>query len=173
MTNERNSPLKVGISSCLLGEKVRYNGGHKLDLYIRDTLGQFVQFVPVCPEVECGLLVPREVMRLEGDADSPRLMTIQSGVDHTEKLSSWSELRVKDLEDEGLFAFIFKKGSPSCGMEGVNVYDRDGVQSGASAGLFARVFMKNFPHIRFEDERRLSDATLRESFIEYLQRLKR
>jgi len=107
---------KVGISRCLLGENVRYDGGHKLDLFLRDVLGRHVEFVSVCPEVECGLTVPREAMRLVGEPENPRLVTIRSGQDITPRMTQWAGARVGQLAGEGLCGFVFKYGSPSSGM---------------------------------------------------------
>src|SRR4030042_6931159 len=100
--------IKLGISACLLGESVRYDGGHKLDRFLTDTLGQYVEYVPVCPEVECGLGVPRESMHLEGDPESPRLVTIRTKQDMTDRMVKWTQKRVVELEKEGLYGFIFK-----------------------------------------------------------------
>ena len=100
--------IRLGISSCLLGEKVRWNGDHKLDRFLADTLGQYVEYVPVCPEVECGFSVPREPLRLVGDPDSPRLVTSTTKKDHTHRMTSWSRTRIAELEKEGLCGFIFK-----------------------------------------------------------------
>ncbi len=165
--------IKLGISTCLLGENVRYDGGHKHDRYITDTLGAYLTFVPVCPEVECGLPVPREAMRLVGKPDSPRLVTIRSKVDHTERMLSWAQKRVKELEAEGLCGFIFKAGSPSSGMERVKVYDENGVPAKTAQGLFARAFKEHFPRIPAEEDGRLHDPGLRENFIERIFALKR
>ena len=101
--------IKLGISTCLLGENVRFDGGHKLDRFLTDTLGQYVEYVPVCPEVECGLPVPRESMHLEGDPDSPRLVTSRTKQDMTEKMVNWARRRVDELEKEGLMGFIFEE----------------------------------------------------------------
>lgn len=161
------------MSACLLGEKVRYDGGHKRVRFITDTLGRFVEFMPVCPEVECGLGVPREPMHLVGDPGSPRLVTVQSGMDHTDRMLSWAQQRVKVLEAEDLCGFIFKSGSPSCGMKRVKVYDAKGSPGKGGAGLFARAFMERFPLLPVEDEQRLYDPTLRENFIERIFTLMR
>ena len=109
--------IRLGISKCLLGEPVRYDGGHKLDRFLRDTLGQYVEYVPVCPEVECGLGIPRESMHLEGDPEAPRLITTRMGLDLTDQMVSWAQQRVLELEREGLCGFIFKSNSPSTGLE--------------------------------------------------------
>ncbi len=165
--------IKLGISSCLLGKRVRFDGGHKLDRYLKDTLGAFVDYVPVCPEVECGLSIPREPLRLVGDPDAPRLVTVRSKVDYTEQMLTWSVRRLKELEAEGLCGFIFKNKSPSSGMTGVKVYDHNGVPSRRGVGIFARKFMERFPHLPVEDEGRLQDPHIRENFIERIFALQR
>ena len=159
--------IKIGISTCLLGEKVRYDGGHKLDRYLTEILGPFVQWVPVCPEVECGLSIPREAMHLVDSPDGPRLMTIKTGIDHTPKMQSWTEKRLKDLEREDLCGYIFKTKSPSSGMRDIKIYHQDGnILHAKGVGLWANAFMERFPNIPVEDEGRLNDAGLRENFIE-------
>lgn len=165
MKNSEDRP-KLGISTCLLGKNVRYDGGHKLDRYLNDVVGQFVDWVPVCPEVECGMTVPREAMRLVGDPENPKLVTIRTGVDKTEQMKSWAETRLDQLEKENLCGYIFKSKSPSSGMRGVKVYDKNNVPSKKGVGIFARAFMERFPEMPVEDEGRLNDANLRENFIE-------
>ncbi len=165
--------IKLGVSRCLLGEMVRYDGGHKLDRFIRDTLGQYVDFVPVCPEVECGMPVPREAMRLVGDPESPRLVTIRSGKDMTQQMLDWAAVRVRELESEDLCGYIFKSNSPSSGMERVKVYDEKGMPLKKGIGLFAKAFMDHFPLLPTEEEGRLHDPRLRENFIESIFALKR
>lgn len=158
--------VKIGVSTCLLGENVRYDAGHKLDRYITDTLGQYFNWVPVCPEVEYGLPVPREPMRLVGVPDSPRLLTIRTGVDHTEGLLKWAEKKLKELENEELCGFIFKSRSPSSGIGGVKVYTSSGMPSQRGVGIFGGAFMQHFPLIPVIDDGRLHDPGLRENFIE-------
>ncbi len=165
--------IRLGISSCLVGEEVRYDGGHKLDRFITETLGQYVEFLAVCPEVECGLGVPREAMRLVGDPASPRLLAIRTKLDHTNRMVKWARGRVRELEAERLCGFIFKGGSPSCGMEGVPVNTQEGMRSGRGVGIFARIFMEHFPFILVEDDERLHDPKLRENFMERIFTLKR
>jgi len=165
-----NKKIRLGISTCLLGEPVRYDGGHKHDAYLTDTLGRFVEWVPVCPEVECGLSVPREAMHLEGDLASPRLVTIRTHQDQTERMLSWARRRVEEQAREGLCGFVFKANSPSCGREGVPVYDARGMAQESGVGLFARLFMERFPLLPVEDEKRLYDAAIRAGFIERLTR---
>ncbi len=161
-----NDKIKVGISTCLLGENVRYDGQHKLDRYLRDTLGGYVQWVPVCPEVECGLPVPRPAMRLVGKPEDPRLMTINSKQDLTGRMKKWIAKRLPELEKENLCGYVFKTKSPSSGMRGVKIYTEDGMPSYSGSGLFAKAFMEKFPLLPVEDEGRLHDASLRENFIE-------
>ncbi len=158
--------IKIGISSCLLGEKVRYDGGHKLDHYLKDTLGQFVEWTPVCPEVECGLSVPREAMHLAGTTEAPRLVTRKTGTDYTDRMQQWARGRLEELEKEDLCGFIFKSRSPSSGMRGVKVYNPSGVPSASGVGIFARAYIDHFPLMPVEDDGRLNDPDLRENFIE-------
>jgi len=129
--------IKLGISSCLLGENIRYDGGHKLDRFLKDTLGAYVEYVPVCPEVECGLGVPRESMHLEGETDNPRLVTTRSRQDRTGLSVDWARKRVVELEAENLCGFIFKSDSPSSGMERVKVYNEKGMAVKTGIGIFA------------------------------------
>jgi uncharacterized protein YbgA (DUF1722 family)/uncharacterized protein YbbK (DUF523 family) len=165
--------IKLGISACLLGENVRYDGGHKLDRFLTDTLGQYVEYVPLCPEVGCGLPVPRESIHLEGNPDSPRLVTTHTKQDLTERMIQWARKRVAGLEKEGLCGFIFKSDSPSSGMERVRIYNEKGMPVKKGVGIFARIFMNHFPLLPVEDEGRLHDPGLRENFIERIFTLKR
>lgn len=161
--------MKVGISSCLLGNEVRYDGQHKLDRFLRDELGEYLEWYPVCPEVECGLPIPREAMRLVGDdPERPRLLTVNTKVDLTEKMEKFVQKRLDQLEKEDLRGFVFKVKSPTSGMRGVKIYTEQGMPSRRGSGIFAREFMKRFPHIPVEDEGRLHDAGIRENFIERL-----
>jgi uncharacterized protein YbgA (DUF1722 family)/uncharacterized protein YbbK (DUF523 family) len=165
--------IRLGISECLLGRSVRFDGGHKLDRFLTETLGQYVAYVPVCPEVECGLPVPREAMRLEGEPDHPRLVTSRTKKDMTERMLTWAKKRVAELEKEELCGFIFKSDSPSSGMERVRVYNEQGMPSKKGVGMFARAFMDHFPLLPVEEEGRLHDPNLRENFIERIFALKR
>ena len=158
--------LRLGISQCLLGENVRYDGGHKRDAFLTDVLSQFVEWVPVCPEVEAGLGTPREAMRLVSHDNGPRLLTIKTGVDHTPTMTRFSERRVLELEALDLSGYVFKKNSPSCGVERVRVYNQHGMPAMTGVGLFARAYMERFPLIPVEEEGRLRDMPLRENFIE-------
>lgn len=167
MTDFENK-ITIGVSSCLLGNEVRYDGGHKHDRYITETLGRYLSFVPVCPEVECGLPIPREAMRLVGEVDRPRLVTNKTGVDHTDRMLTWARKKVAELEKEHLCGFIFKNRSPSSGMERVKVYDGNNVPRAVGVGIFARAFKDHFPLLPTEEEGRLHDPLLRENFIEQI-----
>ncbi len=165
--------IRLGISSCLLGNNVRYDGGHKLDRSLTDTLGKYVDYVPVCPEVECGLSIPRPSMRLEGNPDAPRLIVTSTREDLTERMETWAKKRVTELEKEDLCGFIFKSDSPSSGMERVKIYNEKTMPVKNGVGLFAAMFMEHFPLLPVEDEGRLHDPGLRENFIERIFALKR
>ncbi len=172
-TKEREK-IRMGISACLLGHKVRFDGQHKKDPYIVHTLGQFFDFVPVCPEVECGLGIPREAMHLEGDPASPRLVTVRTHQDLTERMETYARRRVEELAELDLHGFIFKADSPSSGMERVKVYGRpNSSPSRNGTGIFARIFMERFPLLPVEEEGRLHDPKLRETFIEAVFTLRR
>jgi uncharacterized protein YbgA (DUF1722 family)/uncharacterized protein YbbK (DUF523 family) len=166
--------VKILVSACLMGEKVRYDGGHKRDLFLNETLGPFVEWVRVCPEVDCGLPVPREAMRLEGDPEHPRLVTNRSGIDHTERMERWAMARLDELSRLDLCGYICKKDSPSSGMERVKVYGGGGgIPARTGSGVFTRMFMERFPRIPVEEEGRLTDPVLREMFVERVFCLRR
>jgi uncharacterized protein YbgA (DUF1722 family)/uncharacterized protein YbbK (DUF523 family) len=163
-------PIRIGISACLLGEEVRFDGGHKRDHFLTDVLGPYVQWVPICPEVEMGLGTPRETLRLvrvEG-VGGPRMITTRSGVDHTDGMNRWAAARVAALaaDEPNLCGYVLKKDSPSCGMERVKTYGAGGMPERNGRGLFAAVLMDKFPSLPIEEEGRLSDPRLRENFIE-------
>ena len=147
--------IKLGISACLLGEKVRYDGQHQHDRFITYTLGQYVEFVPVCPEVECGLGVPRETLRLTGNPENPKLITTRTGIDHTDRMQKWAKKRVKELEKDDLCGFIFKSRSPSSGMERVKVYVTPQKTTKTGVGMYAKTFMDHFPLLPVEEDGRL------------------
>ncbi len=167
------SGLNIGISSCLIGENVRYDGSHKRDHFLTETLGKFVTWIPVCPEVECGLPVPREAMRLEGTPDAPRLVTRTTKQDHTKRMTGWAKKKVRDLAAKDLCGFVFKSRSPSSGMERVKIYDINNRSVRMGKGIFAMAFMSAFPQIPVEDEGRLHDPDIRENFIERIFTFKR
>jgi uncharacterized protein YbbK (DUF523 family)/uncharacterized protein YbgA (DUF1722 family) len=158
-------PVRIGISSCLLGEHVRFDGNHKRDAFLVEVFGQHVTWVPVCPEVEMGLGVPRETMRLKQHGHEIRLVTPKTGADHTERLRTFAEQRLAALSQERLCGYILKKDSPSCGMERVRLYPTTGSPNRSGQGLFAAALMHRFPHLPVEEEGRLHDPRLRENFV--------
>ncbi|SIN94278.1 YbgA family protein [Halodesulfovibrio marinisediminis] len=171
---QNTKKIRIGVSSCLLGNPVRFDGGHKKDQWLVNILGEYVDYVPVCPEVEMGLPVPREALRLVGDPENPRLVTNKTYIDHTKQMKKFAARRVKELEKENLCGFVFKRASPSSGMERVKVYKdvdpKEAKNAGAPSlkgiGVFARTFMEHFPLLPVEEEGRLGDPRLRENFIE-------
>jgi len=162
----RSAPIRIGISSCLLGENVRFDGGHKRDDFLTDTFGRFVEWVPVCPEVESGFGTPRETMRLERVTGAVRLLTTKTKIDLTDRLVDYSAGRVDAVAGEGLSGYVLKKDSPSCGMERVKVYDVHGSPARTGRGLFAEKLLARFPSLPVEEEGRLSDPRLRDNFVE-------
>ncbi len=157
--------IRLGVSSCLLGEPVRYDGQHQRNRFICEELAEYAEFVPVCPEVECGLPVPREAMRLVGKPDCPRLVTIRTERDLTEQMRRYVSNRLDELETEELDGFIFKKDSPSSGLDRVKVYNSKGVPSRTGRGLFAGAFVDRFPRLPVIEEGMLNDRFLRERFL--------
>jgi uncharacterized protein YbgA (DUF1722 family)/uncharacterized protein YbbK (DUF523 family) len=164
--------IKIGTSACLLGEKVRYDGGHRLDQYITETLGRYFEWVQVCPEVEYGLPVPREAMHLTGEPASPRLVTVRTGIDHTDGMIKWAADKLIRLEKEALCGFIFKSKSPSSGIGGIKVYSSSGITN-KGTGIFGGAFMHYFPLIPVIDDARLHNPDLRGNFIEQVLIYKR
>jgi uncharacterized protein YbbK (DUF523 family) len=158
--------LRIGISSCLVGQQVRFDGGHKRDAFLVDTFGPFVEWVPVCPEVELGLGTPREAIRLVRKDDVVRMVNSKSGRDITDQMRAWARARVKALAGERLAGYVLKKDSPSCGMERVRIYAESGMAEKSGRGLFAEALVEGFPHLPVEEEGRLSDPRLRENFVE-------
>jgi uncharacterized protein YbgA (DUF1722 family)/uncharacterized protein YbbK (DUF523 family) len=159
-------PIRIGTSACLLGEPVRFDGGHKRDRFLTETFGRFVEWVPVCPEVECGLGTPREAMRLVRATNGVRLRTVKTGVDLTTRLERFSRSRVSALAREDLSGYVLKKDSPSCGLARVKVYDRHGASARSGRGLFAAALLEAFPSLPVEEEGRLADPRLRDNFVE-------
>ena len=159
-------PIRIGISACLLGQQVRFDGGHKRDTFLTDTFGRFVDWVPVCPEVECGFGTPREAMRLVRSEQGVRLLTVKTAIDLTERMERFSRSRVAALAREDLSGYVLKKDSPSCGLERVKVYEGQGVPARSGRGLFAAALVEAFPHLPIEEEGRLVDPRLRDNFVE-------
>ena len=159
-------PLRLGVSSCLLGQEVRFDGGHKHDRFLTEGLGAYVEWVPVCPEVEAGMGTPREAVRLNREGDDIRMVGVRSGVDSTSRMRRYAARRVRALGAIDLCGYVLKRGSPSCGMERVRVYEPSGMPRRDGRGLFAEALMQRLPGLPVEEEGRLHDAGLRENFIE-------
>lgn len=158
--------IRVGVSACLLGEPVRYDAGHKHDRYVTDVLAAHFEMVSVCPEVEAGMGTPREPVRLVRTGGEVRMRGVTSGADHTDTMRRFARRRIAALSRLGICGYILKKSSPSCGMERVRVYTSAGMPSDSTSGIFAAELLAALPHLPVEEEGRLCDAVLRESFIE-------
>jgi uncharacterized protein YbbK (DUF523 family)/uncharacterized protein YbgA (DUF1722 family) len=156
--------VRIGISACLLGQEVRYNGGHKRNSFLTDTFGKYVEWVPVCPEVELGMGTPRPPIRLERIGGGVRLVMPSTGGDYTEAMLEYAARRVTSLAGMDLDGYVLKKDSPSCGMERVKVYDGP-VPAKEGRGLFAEVLLSRMPDLPVEEEGRLNDPLLRENFV--------
>jgi uncharacterized protein YbgA (DUF1722 family)/uncharacterized protein YbbK (DUF523 family) len=164
--SRRLRPIRIGVSACLLGEPVRFDGGHKRDVFLTETFGRFVEWVPVCPEVECGFGTPREAMRLVRIEQGLRLLTVKTGMDLTEQMERFSRSHASALVRDDLSGYVLKKDSPSCGLERVKIYERQGSPVRGGRGLFARALVEAFPHLPVEEEGRLADPRLRDNFVE-------
>jgi uncharacterized protein YbgA (DUF1722 family)/uncharacterized protein YbbK (DUF523 family) len=165
MTDRDTSRVRIGISSCLLGVNVRFDGGHKKDEFLTNHFGRYVEWVPLCPEVEIGLGVPRESLRLVTEGKSLHLTAPRSGLDHTARMNKWTREHVARLADQGLCGYVLKRSSPSCGLERVKVYSGSGMPSRDGRGLFAAGLVDHFPNLPIEEEGRLNDPRLRENFV--------
>jgi uncharacterized protein YbbK (DUF523 family) len=163
---ETRESIRLGVSTCLLGERVRYDGAHKRDAIVCDVLGRFVEWVPVCPELESGLGVPRPPLRLVRDGDDVRLVEVASGRDRTRVVEHWAAARLRSLRALDLCGYVLKKDSPSCGLARVTVYDQSGQPARSGSGLFARALLAAFPDLPLIEEAELHDRALREQFLE-------
>lgn len=151
----------IGISACLLGERVRYDGNHKLDYYLKYTVSMYIKWLPVCPEVEAGLPVPREPMTLADRTGLLRLITINTGIDQTERLNKWIKKKLKTLNKLKLSGFIFKSRSPSCGLS-IKISE----SGQRTSGLFSHAFKKAFPEIPVIEDETLYEPEERMNFFE-------
>jgi uncharacterized protein YbgA (DUF1722 family)/uncharacterized protein YbbK (DUF523 family) len=158
--------IRLGISACLLGDQVRYDGGHKRDPFLTDVLGPLVEWVKVCPEVELGMGTPREAIRLVDESGRLRLIAVKTGVDHTASMTAYATERTAALAGDDLCGYVLKKDSPSCGMTRVKVHRDRGPVTRTGVGLFAQALLQRFPYLPIEDEGRLLNARLRDNFIE-------
>ncbi len=157
--------IRLGVSSCLLGNPVRYDGGHKRNACLCDQLGLEAEYVPVCPELECGLPVPREPIQLEGNPADPRLMTVDGKRDLTGVMQTYIHRRLEELAAAGLDGFVFKKNSPSCGLADVKIFDGQGIPAHSGRGMFANAFLARFPELPVIEEDMLDDRRQREHFL--------
>lgn len=164
--NVMTGPVRIGVSTCLLGEKVRHDGGHKHDRFLTDTLGGFVEWVPVCPEVEIGMGTPREPIQLVQRQGDIHLVGIRTKADHTDAMRTYARRRVEQLAGMSLSGFILKKDSPSCGLERVQVHRDRGHATRSGRGLFAAALAERFPNLPIEEEGRLHDLRLLENWVE-------
>jgi uncharacterized protein YbgA (DUF1722 family)/uncharacterized protein YbbK (DUF523 family) len=158
--------IRIGVSSCLIGEKVRWNGDHKQDRYVREILSRYFEYIPVCPEVEVGMGVPRETVALYGDPEKPSMISKKTQTDWTKPMEKYIKSRINTLSADDLCGYIFKSKSPSCGMGRVPLYSEFGshkVKHGP--GMFANAFINSFPLVPTEEEGRLNDPRIRENFI--------
>jgi uncharacterized protein YbgA (DUF1722 family)/uncharacterized protein YbbK (DUF523 family) len=159
------TPLRIGISACLLGDEVRFDGGHKRDAFLTEILAPYVEWVRVCPEVEIGLGIPRETLRLVNVGGDARMITTRTAIDHTDTMRAYARRRTEELASAGLRGYVLKKDSPSCGMERVKVYEGT-APARTGVGTYAAILKERFPALPIEEEGRLVDAVLRENFIE-------
>ena len=158
--------IKIGMSSCLLGEEVRWDADHNHDQYVRDVLGSYFDYVSICPEVDVGMGVPRETVALYGTLENPKMITKRSKTDWTKKMNHYTKDRIHELTKENLCGYVFKGKSPSCGIGKVPIYSEFGSsRMRHGSGMFASSFVKVFPLVPVEDERRLHDPVIRENFI--------
>lgn len=164
--HDAGEPIRVGISSCLLGQEVRYDAGHARDRFVAETLAEYLDPVPVCPEVESGMSIPRPAIRLVKEEGDLRLVSPSTGEDFTDSMTSYAERRVGELRREELDGFILKKGSPSCGMERIKIYRKGMPMREKASGMFAAELMRQYPELPVEEDGRLNDPILRENFIE-------
>jgi uncharacterized protein YbgA (DUF1722 family)/uncharacterized protein YbbK (DUF523 family) len=163
---KRQAAIRIGISSCLLGCKVRFDGGHKKDDFLVNTFGHWVEWLPVCPEVEVGMGTPRESIRLVREDDEVRLVAPKSGRDWTAEMREYSARRTAALEAADLCGYVLKKDSPSCGMERVKIHRPGGMPHKDGRGVFAEALLARYPNLPVEEEGRLCDPHLRDNFVE-------
>ncbi len=165
LTPKGHSRPRIGVSMCLLGHEVRYDGGHTRDQYVESVLGAHVDFVSMCPEVDVGMGTPRPSVRLVRAGDTVRMISAKEDYDWTEQMETYSKVQVDQLAKEPLDGFVLKKNSPSCGAFRIKVFDNNDVPSRDGRGLFAAELMRRFPRLPVEEDGRLNDSRLRENFV--------
>lgn len=164
-STNKEAQIRIGISACLLGQKVRFDAGDKKDRYLTDILGGYFNFVAVCPELEVGMGIPREALHLVGAIEAPRMVGSKTGEDWTDRINKCNHKRIRELASETLSGYVLKKDSPSCGMERVKLYNEKGMAERKARGMYAKALMDQYPLLPVEEEGRLNDARLRENFI--------
>jgi uncharacterized protein YbgA (DUF1722 family)/uncharacterized protein YbbK (DUF523 family) len=164
--HEQDQPLRLGVSTCLLGEEVRFDAGHARDRFVTETLGQWFEYVPVCPEVEIGMGIPRPTIRLVDEGQGMQLVAPSTGEDFSERMTTFAETKVTELMKLDLDGYILKKNSPSCGLERIRVYRNGMPVRRNERGMFAAKLTERWPALPVEEEGRLNDPKLRENFIE-------
>ncbi len=163
--HDEATPIRLGVSSCLLGEEVRYDGGHRRDRFVAEELGRWVEWSPVCPEVELGMGVPRPTIRLVDASGETRLQETVTGADHTAAMRAYAGERAAQLRAAGLDGYVLKRNSPSCGKEGLTVLRGEQQVRQDGVGFFAAELMRALPDLPVEEEGRLSDPATRERFL--------
>lgn len=164
---ESQKRIVIGVSSCLLGEKVRFDGGHKRDSYLCDLLANYVDFLPICPEVAIGMGIPRPSVHLVGDPKKPRMVEVKnSSMDYTDAMINFAQETMKTLTS--ISGYILKNKSPSCGLKSIKVYQEQKRPPLFGQGIYAKILTEFYPSLPIEEEGRLNDPYLRENFIERL-----
>ena len=160
-----SKPIKIGVSACLLGEKIRPDGRHARSHYLTQTLSKYVEFIPLCPEMACGMGINREPVRQVDCADRIRLIGYDTGEDWTERMDSWCERILVGLEEDELCGFILKNNSPSCALKMGKVYSTTGKAPRREQGFFTTRLAKHYPLLPLESDDGLKNPILRENFI--------
>lgn len=160
------SPIRIGLSACLRGDEVRWNGGHSRQRYLTDTLGQFFEFITACPEIEAGMTVPRPTVRLVSLGDKIRVVDPKNDIDWTAAMEDHAVQRVGMVDEFQLSGFILKSKSPSCGVSRIKVFAENGMPTYDGRGVFAAELIRRYPRLPIEEEGRLNDPGLRENFVE-------
>lgn len=166
--HDESIPVRLGVSSCLLGEMVRYDGGHCRDKFVTEMLGPLVRWESICPEMGIGMGTPRPTIRLSEDGGQIRLVESRNGIDHTDAMKVYSRRKLEQVNPDQLDGYIFKKNSPTCGLHRIAVYKGEMKAHKKGTGIFAQIVRDQFPDLPVEEEGRLNDARLREGFVEQI-----
>jgi uncharacterized protein YbbK (DUF523 family) len=158
--------LRIAISACLFGERVRYDGGHRRDDALLDAWRGIVEWVPVCPEAECGMGTPREPVRLVRTGSRIRMLGVDSRNEVTQQMESFARGRIDALVEAGICAYVLKARSPSCGVGSTPLFDAEGNTERTGSGLFAAALVARLPDLPVAEEEGLADPHQREAFLE-------